>query len=398
MDPQRWVDEMEPRWREVWERLDIAYDDYIRTTEPRHTAVVVKLLDEVYRNGRDDIYLDTYEGLYCVSCELYYAEGDLLEGGLCPIHERPVELVKEQNYFFRLSAYRDRLLEHYEQRPSAVEPEVRRNEVLSLIRGGLQDFSISRTNFDWGIPLPWDPDHVMLRLVRRPDQLHHGGRLRVRRGAVPQDLAREHPHDRQGHPAPARDLLAGDADGSGHRATGTGLGPWVPHRGREEDVEDESHRDPPVRAHRPVRRRLLPLVLPSRGPVRPRRVVLTRVDGGPPQRRARERDRQPRLSGARDAPLLLRRGRSGGRTSRAPSPTCPRSSPRRSADTTRRCSPSDRPPRSPPSTTWSCGPTGTWSSAPPGPWRRTRRGGTSSARSSTPRRKPFARWRSCSPA
>jgi methionyl-tRNA synthetase len=160
MEPQRWVDEMEPRWREVWERLDIAYDDYIRTTEPRHEEAVVKLLDEVYGNGRDDIYLDTYEGLYCVSCELYYAEGDLLEGQLCPIHETPVELVKEQNYFFRLSAYADRLLEHYEEVPSAVEPDVRRNEVLSLIKGGLQDFSISRTNFDWGIPLPWDPAHV----------------------------------------------------------------------------------------------------------------------------------------------------------------------------------------------------------------------------------------------
>ena len=160
MEPQRWVDEMEPRWREVWERLDIAYDDYIRTTEPRHEEAVVKLLDQVHANGRDDIYLDTYEGFYCVSCELYYAEGDLLEGRLCPIHERPIELMKEQNYFFRLSAYADRLLEHYEREPSRVEPEVRRNEVLSLIRGGLQDFSISRTNFDWGIPLPWDPDHV----------------------------------------------------------------------------------------------------------------------------------------------------------------------------------------------------------------------------------------------
>lgn len=160
VDPQRWVDDMEPKWREVWKRLDIGYDDYIRTTEPRHTEAVVKLLDEVHRNGRDDIYLDTYEGLYCVSCELYYAESDLLEGRLCPIHERPVEVMKEQNYFFRLSAYRDRLLDHYERRPSAVEPEVRRNEVLSLVRGGLQDFSISRTNFDWGIPLPWDPDHV----------------------------------------------------------------------------------------------------------------------------------------------------------------------------------------------------------------------------------------------
>jgi methionyl-tRNA synthetase len=151
---------MEPRWREVWTRLDIAYDDYLRTTEPRHQAVVVKILDQVRSNGRDDIYLDTYEGLYCVSCELYYTEADLLEGRLCPVHERPVELMKEENYFFRLTAYRDRLLEHYERNPSAVEPEVRRNEVLSVIRSGLQDFSISRTNFDWGIPLPWDPDHV----------------------------------------------------------------------------------------------------------------------------------------------------------------------------------------------------------------------------------------------
>ncbi|HEX6332406.1 MAG TPA: methionine--tRNA ligase [Actinomycetota bacterium] len=160
MEPQAWVDAMEPRWREVWARLDIANDDYIRTTEPRHEKAVQKLLQDVYDNGRDDIYLGTYEGLYCVSCEAYYLPVDLLEGELCPIHERPVEHVTEENYFFRLSAYAERLLERYERHPSAVEPETRRNEVLSLIRGGLQDFSISRTNFRWGIPLPWDPDHV----------------------------------------------------------------------------------------------------------------------------------------------------------------------------------------------------------------------------------------------
>jgi methionyl-tRNA synthetase len=160
VDPQTWVDQMEPRWREVWARLEIGYDDYIRTTEPRHERAVATLLQAVRDNGRDDIYLGTYEGLYCVSCEAYYTADDLLEGELCPIHERPVEHVTEENYFFRLSAYADRLLEHYERTPSAVEPETRRNEVLSLIRGGLQDFSISRTNFRWGIPLPWDPDHV----------------------------------------------------------------------------------------------------------------------------------------------------------------------------------------------------------------------------------------------
>jgi len=159
MAPQEWVDSIDPKWREVWARLDIAYDDYIRTTEPRHHAAVSKLLEAVRANGRDDIYRGTYEGLYCVSCEAYYVEDDLVAGN-CPIHDRPVELMREENYFFRLSAYVDRLLEHYEANPLAVQPETRRNEVLSLIRGGLQDFSISRTSFDWGIPLPWDPAHV----------------------------------------------------------------------------------------------------------------------------------------------------------------------------------------------------------------------------------------------
>ncbi len=158
-EPRAWVDEMAPRWKEVWARLDIANDDYIRTTEPRHVAAVTKLLQAVHDNGREDIYLGTYEGLYCVSCELYYTEDELVDGR-CPIHDRPVERMVEENYFFRLSAYTDRLLEHYESTPSAVAPEARRNEVLSLLRGGLQDFSISRTSFDWGIPLPWDPRHV----------------------------------------------------------------------------------------------------------------------------------------------------------------------------------------------------------------------------------------------
>ena len=159
VDPQRFVDDMEPRWREVWDRLDISNDDYIRTTEPRHERAVVELLNGVKDNGRDDIYLDTYEGLYCVSCEFYYAEADLVDGN-CPIHGRPVEPMTEENYFFRLSAYQDRLLEHYARNPQAVEPEIRRNEVLSVIRAGLKDFSISRTSFDWGVPLPWDPKHV----------------------------------------------------------------------------------------------------------------------------------------------------------------------------------------------------------------------------------------------
>jgi methionyl-tRNA synthetase len=159
LEPQEFVDQMEPKWREVWELLDISHDDYIRTTEPRHEASVKKLLSAVYENGRDDIYLGTYEGLYCVSCEAYYTEDELVDGN-CPIHGRPVEAMSEENYFFRLSAYQDRLLEHYERNPSAIEPEARRNEVLSVIRSGLRDFSISRTSFAWGVPLPWDEKHV----------------------------------------------------------------------------------------------------------------------------------------------------------------------------------------------------------------------------------------------
>ncbi len=159
LTPQEFVDRMEPRWREVWERLDISIDDYIRTTEPRHEAAVAKLLTAVHENGRDDIYLGTYEGLYCVSCEAYYTEDDLVDRN-CPIHGRPVEVLTEENYFFRLSAYADRLLEHYAERPGRIEPETRRNEVLSVIKGGLKDFSISRTSFQWGVPLPWDPKHI----------------------------------------------------------------------------------------------------------------------------------------------------------------------------------------------------------------------------------------------
>ena len=159
MTPKEWVDGMEPKWREVWRRLDIANDDYIRTTEARHGAAVQKLLQAVRDNGRDDIYLGAYEGLYCVACEAYYVESDLAEGN-CPIHDRPVEHMREENYFFRLSAYRDWLLERYESDPHALQPEARRNEILSLLRGGLQDFSISRASFTWGIPIPWDPKHV----------------------------------------------------------------------------------------------------------------------------------------------------------------------------------------------------------------------------------------------
>jgi len=156
--PKAFTDEIAPKFSHAWERLNIANDDFIRTTEPRHKAAVVELLQRCYDAG--DIELGTYSGKYCIACEEYYTDDELVEGGLCPIHKRPVDTYEEENYFFRLSRFQDRLLDWYDSHPGAIKPEHRANEALGLIRGGLRDFSVSRTSLDWGIPLPWDPDHV----------------------------------------------------------------------------------------------------------------------------------------------------------------------------------------------------------------------------------------------
>jgi methionyl-tRNA synthetase len=155
--PKEMADLTSERFKEAWRLLDIAYDDFIRTTEPRHHRAVQQLLQAVYDRG--DIELGTYEGLYCVSCEAYYVEADLVDG-MCPIHSTPVEPVKEENYFFKLSRYQEPLLDWYDAHPDFVQPEGKRNEALGLIRGGLQDFSISRTSITWGVPIPWDESHV----------------------------------------------------------------------------------------------------------------------------------------------------------------------------------------------------------------------------------------------
>jgi methionyl-tRNA synthetase len=156
--PQAFVDEIAPQFRDAWQKLDISNDDFIRTTEARHKIGVQELLQRCYDAG--DIELDVYAGKYCVACEEYYADEELLDGDLCPIHKRPVEYFEEENYFFRLSRFQDRLLDWYAAHPGAIVPEFRGNEALGLIRGGLRDFSVSRTSLSWGIPLPWDAKHV----------------------------------------------------------------------------------------------------------------------------------------------------------------------------------------------------------------------------------------------
>jgi methionyl-tRNA synthetase len=157
--PQEWVDRMSRRYIEAWAALDISNDDFIRTTEARHHESVQRFMQAIYDNGY--MHKGLYEGWYCVSCEAYYPEGDLSEGQLCPIHERPVEWLTEENWFFELSRFEQPLLEWYESHPEAVFPESRRNEALGIIKGGLQDISITRTSIDWGIPVPWDGAHVV---------------------------------------------------------------------------------------------------------------------------------------------------------------------------------------------------------------------------------------------
>ena len=158
MSPKEWTDSIVPRWTEVWKTLDISNDDFIRTTEERHEEPVQKFVQALYDKG--EIYLGTYKGLYCVGCEAFKVEDELVDGK-CPLHGTEPDVVEEENYFFRLSNYAQRLIDLYEEDERAVMPEARRNEILGKLRQGLDDLSISRVSFDWGIPLPWDSKHVI---------------------------------------------------------------------------------------------------------------------------------------------------------------------------------------------------------------------------------------------
>ena len=215
MTPQEWTDRTSARFVEAWRGLDISNDDFIRTTEPRHYKVVQQFLQRIYDNGF--IELGSYSGLYCVSCEDYYTEDQLVDGK-CPVHGRPVIEMQEDNYFFKLSAFEQRLLDYYDSHPDFVRPTSKRNEALGFIRGGLRDVSITRTSFTLGRAGALGQRARLLRLVRRAHQLPHRGRLRRRRGHVRGAVGRGAPPDRQGHPEVPLRVVAGHVHGGGHRA------------------------------------------------------------------------------------------------------------------------------------------------------------------------------------
>ncbi len=158
VSPQAYVDNIVDGIKKLWKTMEISYDDFIRTTEPRHIKRVQAIFMKMYEKG--DIYKGEYEGLYCTPCESFWTESQLMDGK-CPDCGRPVQKAKEEAYFFRLSKYADRLLELFRTDPEFLQPDTRRNEMVSFIQQGLEDLCISRSSFDWGIPVPIDDKHVI---------------------------------------------------------------------------------------------------------------------------------------------------------------------------------------------------------------------------------------------
>lgn len=157
--PQQFVDDIVAGVKRLWEALHISYDDFIRTTDERHKTAVQGIFQKLYEKG--DIYASTYEGWYCTPCETFWIEGKLKEGKLCPDCGRPVEWMKEESYFFRLSKYADQLLAHIDANPNFIDPVTRRNEMVSFIKQGLEDLCVSRSTIKWGIPVPVGEDQVI---------------------------------------------------------------------------------------------------------------------------------------------------------------------------------------------------------------------------------------------
>lgn len=159
VSPQDFVDGIVKGIQDLWQKLDISYDDFIRTTEKRHKDIVEKIFEQLVEQG--DIYLDEYEGWYCTPCESFYTDRQL-ENGNCPDCHRKVEKVREESYFFRMSKYADRLLQFYEENPTFIQPESRKNEMINnFIKPGLEDLAVSRTSFEWGVKVPSNPKHVV---------------------------------------------------------------------------------------------------------------------------------------------------------------------------------------------------------------------------------------------
>ena len=248
--PRQLADEMSNHFRALFDRLDISYDRFFRTTEDEHHRASQAIWRAMEANG--DLYLDRYEGWYSVRDEAYYDESELIEGEggekLSP-QGTPVEWTVEESWFFRLSKYQEPLLALYRDNPEFVRPASRLNEVRSFVEGGLRDLSVSRTSFDWGVKVPGAAEHVMygwachVCLGRCAHQLPDRPGLSRRNARNGEVLARRRASDRQGHRPLPRGLLAGVPDERRHRPAEAGLWPRLHPQPRAEGIEVAWQRD-----------------------------------------------------------------------------------------------------------------------------------------------------------
>ncbi len=159
VSPKAWADEVSAKYRALWKTLNISYDSFIRTTDPAHEAVVQAVFEKLLQSG--DIYLGSYSGKYCTSCEQYYDESEMGENCTCPVHKKPLTEVHEETYFFKLSRYEKPLLKYYGEHPEFLSPKIRANEIINFVKGGLRDLSVTRTKVKWGIPVKSNPAHTI---------------------------------------------------------------------------------------------------------------------------------------------------------------------------------------------------------------------------------------------
>lgn len=159
VSPKAWADEVSAKYRALWKTLNISYDAFIRTTDPAHEAVVQAIFEKLLKSG--DIYLGSYSGKYCTSCEQYYDESEMGENCTCPVHKKPLTEVHEETYFFKLSRYEKPLLQYYKEHPEFLVPKYRANEIINFVKGGLRDLSVTRTKVKWGVPVLSNPAHTI---------------------------------------------------------------------------------------------------------------------------------------------------------------------------------------------------------------------------------------------
>ena len=252
-DPQQYVDDIVATIKDLWRTLNISNDRFIRTTDPYHVQSIQKIFKAMYDKG--DIYKGEYEGLYCAPCESFWTETQAVDGK-CPDCGRPVEKTKEEAYFFRLSAYQDKLIAYYAEHPDFVQPQSRLNEMINnFLKPGLEDLCVSRTSFDWGIPVSFDEKHVVYVWVDALSNYITALRLRQRRvRRLRQVLALRRASGRQGDRAVPHDHLARHAHVAGSAPAQKGVRTRLAAARRRQDVQVLRQRRRPHRAVRTLRR------------------------------------------------------------------------------------------------------------------------------------------------